>query len=229
LNEFFPATTLDWIEYAHDWVQIACYAVGAVIAYRRVRKSPPGLTYQLLAGMFLCFVLALTFVDFYVVIHRTYPDVFSAADVAWIACYFFLLAISLRFYSEFSDEERRAVRRYFPLSLAITAIIVIPFHIGMFAFGGQLFKRICYATGILVTGTFSLQLLFVALKSNVRPQTRNYHIAVIVYLLQDTVMFFAACFYGGWIYYIYYFLVVMQSFMPFVLLRTAKRGWELDV
>jgi hypothetical protein len=225
----YPVNTYEYIEYAHDWIQIVCYAVCSVIALRRARKNTgrqSALVYRLLAGAFLCFVLGGLFFDLHIAIYGDYPRGFYTNDLAWIVIYIFFLSISLRFYDSFSEKERETARSYLPVSAFLAlALFVTPYAISIFI-GGEAFRSGFTAAGAFAASALSLSLFLAAARSGVRVQARYYHLAVLIYLATDAIMGF--CYWDvswGPIYSMYSVSIVTQTFIPFIMLRTIMKGW----
>jgi hypothetical protein len=185
------------------------------------------LIYRLLAGAFLCFVLAGLFYDLYVAICGDYPHGFHTNDLAWMVLYIFFFSISLRFYDSFSKEEQKTARSYLPVSALIAFVIfVTPYAVSIYI-GGEAFRSGCFAAGTYAAAVCSLDLFIAAVLGGVRFQARYYHLAVLIYLAADAVMNF--CYWSvsdGPVYYMYTVAIVTQTFLPFIMLRTVMKGWE---
>lgn len=215
-------TGLDWFDYFHTWAQLVCYAIAAVLAERCARKNGGNLILRLLAGAFLCYTLGNMFQNLYTTIFGVYPYKFSVADLSWLGVYVCQIVICLHIMGEFTQEERRVLRRSRLAALAIAAAAVFPAHAYMVYLYGQLLNNLCYAAALFGTAYLTLQLLF-ASRDGARPGMRGYYAVTLISVVQVVLMFLTSCL-DYPVYYLYYVFTVMQSFMPFVLLWQLNQG-----
>jgi hypothetical protein len=172
---------------------LICYAVCSFIAARRAVLHPDIWRYKILTGAFLCYALADLFWNLYFTIKWEYALFFSAADLSWIAVVVFLIAACLNIFNELTDEERLIVRRYRILSVLISFVLIASTHAVMVIIAGGLFNNICYGIVYFLLVYFSLQ-LWLAARKDIRPQMKNYHGAVMLFVLCDIIMFLMSCF-----------------------------------
>jgi hypothetical protein len=221
--DYFLERSIDvYFEYINTWIQTFCYAIAAVSALREAKGS--GFTHcRLLCGAFVCYALGNLYWILYYTIYWKHALFFSAADLSWLASYFFLISIDIHLINNLTNQQRASVTKHRITAIAISGSVIISSHAWMVYMGISLFNNFCYGIAIFLAGYYGIMLLLACKKENVTSGMASYHSNILIFFSLIIAMFVFSCLAGN-IYFLSTVFDVALTVMPFPILAAARKG-----
>ncbi len=185
-----------------------------------VAKHPKFLPMQFLAGVSLCWFCATFYWTAYFWIYGTFVTYFSASELCYLGIYCFLIALCCLFFRQHTQAAGK------PLSIK-QKLLCLP--VPLFAFGvnalsfamyGGLFWHLFYVVPLVVLGFVASRGMLAVQR---KPQ-RNFHAAVICFVVFNNLMFLVSCF--GWnaLYILFDFMFSLTFLAMAIFLKKEQEG-----
>ncbi len=193
---------IDWIECL---LQLLCMGFCSIWAMRSALRCRESWFFQLIAGAFACYFLGTLFYTLHFWITGDWPKGISPSDLSFFGSYTFFFTADRGLIHTWNPSQRKALGAYRFKALLAPGIMVIA-HIIIIWVSSGLLNNLLY-TLTLSFLSYNAILLFMAERDPNGDSTfHNYHIAELLFITAEVLIFVVSA--NGWntAYYVFTFL-----------------------